>query len=154
MAEVLVLADHERRSEAGLPPKLSLSDARDQVIARTSSLGTRALVTCSGSHVVGTIMGLQARENDGAGPADVPGLLHVSMLAVVPDSWGRRIGARMLTILLDGARSIGYRQVQLWSHTSNARANALCERLGFTRSARTQMDARGELLALWGRTLH
>jgi ribosomal protein S18 acetylase RimI-like enzyme len=153
MAEVLVLSDNERRREAGLTPTSTLLQARDVVASRMSSLGGRALVGCDGSHVMGMIMGLPAREDDGAGVAFVPGLLHVCTLAVMPESWGRRLGARMLTVLLDGAQHAGFVHAQLWTHESNARAIALYERLGFERSGRTKRDEDGERIAHWSRSL-
>jgi ribosomal protein S18 acetylase RimI-like enzyme len=155
MAEVWVLANRVRQSDAGLPPAETLDGARDQLAARLSGANgrTRALVSCDGAHVMGMCMGLQARENDGAGPADIPGLLHVSMLAVMPEAWGRRLGARMLTTLLDDARSAGYADAQLWTQQSNGRAIAIYTRLGFTRSGRTKQDERGESIAHWTRSL-
>lgn len=154
MAEVLVLSENERRRDAGLPPASTLEQAREIITERLTTLGSRVLVACDGSHVMGMISGLPARENDGAGPSLVPGRLHVSLLAVVPEAWGRRLGSRLLTVLLDGARHAGFIDAQLWTHESNARAIALHERLGFTRTGRTKVDDHGELIAHWSRSLH
>jgi ribosomal protein S18 acetylase RimI-like enzyme len=80
-------------------------------------------------------------------------LLHVSLVAVVPTAWGRRLASRMLTTLLDDARLAGYTAAQLWVHESNARAIAVYERLGFTRTSRTKLDIHGDIIAHWHRTL-
>lgn len=154
MAEVLVLSENERRREAGLEPISTLEQARDVVAGRLTALGGRGLVGCDGSHVMGMITGVPARQHDGAGPSIVPGRLHVSLLAVVPEAWGRRLGSRLLTVLLDGARQAGFIDAQLWTHESNERAIALYERLGFARSGRTKLDEHGELIAHWSRTLY
>lgn len=155
MAEVWVLANRLRRSDAGLPPAETLDGARDQVAARLSRSNgrTRALVSCDGAHVMGMCMGVPAVEHDGAGPDLVPGLLHVCLLAVMPEAWGRRLGARMLTTLLDDARSGGYTDAQLWTQQSNGRAIAIYTRLGFTRSGRNKQDDHGESIAHWTRSL-
>lgn len=154
MAEVLVLSENERRRDVGLPPVSTLEYAREVVAGRLTTLGGRGLVACDGSHVMGMIMGLPARENDGAGPSLVPGRLHVSLLAVMPAAWGRRLGSRMMTVLLDGARHAGFIDAQLWTHESNGRAIALYERLGFARTGRMKIDDHDELIVHWSRSLH
>lgn len=149
-----MLSENERRRDAGLAPTSTLDHAREVIVGRMSALGGRGLVGCDGSHVMGMITGMPARENDGAGPSIVPGRLHVSLLAVMPEAWGRRLGSRLLTVLLDGARHAGFIDAQLWTHESNGRAIALYERMGFTRTGRTKIDESGELIAHWSRSLH
>jgi ribosomal protein S18 acetylase RimI-like enzyme len=153
MAEVWVLADGKRRADIGLPATATVEQARHLVIDRLSRGGSIPVVARDGDQVVAMAIGLPARENDGAGPEVIPGLLHVSLVAVVPTAWGRRLAARVLTTLLDDARTAGYTAAQLWTHESNARAIAVYERLGFARTSRTKVDIHGEIIAHWHRTL-
>jgi ribosomal protein S18 acetylase RimI-like enzyme len=153
MAEVWALADGKRRADIGLPATVTVEQARHFVADRLGRAGNIPIVARDGSQVVATAIGLPARENDGAGPEIIPGLLHVSLVAVVPTAWGRRLASRVLTTLLDDARLAGYTAAQLWAHESNARAIAVYERLGFTRTSRTKVDIHGEIIAHWQRTL-
>jgi ribosomal protein S18 acetylase RimI-like enzyme len=151
MAEVWVLADGKRRADIGLPASTTIEEARRLVVDRMSRRGCLPIVARDGDYIVGMAIGMPAREDDGAGTAEIPGLLHVSLVSVVPTAWGRRIGPRMLTTLLDDARTAGYRAAQLWAHESNQRAITLYERLGFARSGRTKVDMHGETIAHWHR---
>jgi ribosomal protein S18 acetylase RimI-like enzyme len=153
MAEVWVLADGKRRADIGLPATVTVEQARHLVVDRLGRAGSIPVVARDGSQVVAMAIGIPARENDGAGHEIIPGLLHVSLVAVVPTAWGRRLASRMLTTLLDDARLAGYTAAQLWVHESNARAIAVYERLGFTRTSRTKLDIHGDIIAHWHRTL-
>lgn len=153
MAEVWVLADGKRRADIGLSATTTIEQARNLVVDRLSRPGGLPVVARAGDQIVGMAIGVQALEDDGAGPGAIPGLLHVSLVAVVPTAWGRRLASRMLMTLLDDARLTGYTTAQLWTHQSNARAIALYERLGFARTGRTKIDMHGEAIAHWQRAL-
>jgi ribosomal protein S18 acetylase RimI-like enzyme len=153
MAEVWVLADGKRRADIGLPATTSIEQARHLVVDRLSRAESFPVVARDGDQVVAMAIGVQARVNDGAGPDPIPGLLHVSLVAVVPTAWGRRLALRVLMTLLDDARLAGFTAAQAWTHESNARAIALYERLGFGRTGRTKIDLHGEAIAQWHRTL-
>ncbi|HSI92402.1 MAG TPA: GNAT family N-acetyltransferase [Jiangellaceae bacterium] len=156
MAEVWELANERRRAEAGLPtghPGTGTATTRDLITARMGVPGSLGVVASVDGKVVGMAMGVPALENDGAGPAAVPGLLHVSFVAVESRSWGRRRAVRMVTMLLDEVRQAGYTDAQLWTQVSNARAIALFSRLGFRRTGRTKVDDHGERITHWTRSL-
>jgi ribosomal protein S18 acetylase RimI-like enzyme len=81
--------------------------------ARTLEDGSSfAIVAVSGGRLIGTALGLQAREDDGLGPP-IAGLCHISMVAVAPGWWGRGIGARMVAELLADIRARGFTRAQL-----------------------------------------
>lgn len=155
MATVWVRANDRRRAEAGLAPIYPSpgSATRDLVTARMGLPGSIGVVARVDGNVVGMAIAVPARENDGAGPNGVPGLIHISMVAVDPRSWGRRLAARVVTVLLDESRQAGFTDAQLWTQVSNTRATALYGRLGFTRSGRTKVDDYGETIAHWTRSV-
>lgn len=102
--------------------------------------------------LVGTILGLRGLADDGAGPP-VPGLLHISMLSVAPDRWGRHVGRMLLEAMLAEAVRHGYDQAQLWTHADNLRANRLYKVMGFKRSGRARIDDWGELIVHYRRVI-
>ena len=69
-------------------------------------------------------LAMQGLADDGAGPP-IPGLCFISMVFVLPDHWGRRIGGKLVEAVLTAARSRGYDRAQLWTHTNNLRAQQL-----------------------------
>jgi ribosomal protein S18 acetylase RimI-like enzyme len=96
---------------------------------------------------------LQALAQDGASRDPLPGLAHVSMVAVHPDWWGQRLAAVVLDLALLTARTRGFTHAQLWTHETNQRAQRLYERLGWTASGRTVIDDRGERIRHYVREL-
>jgi ribosomal protein S18 acetylase RimI-like enzyme len=102
--------------------------------------------------VVGSILGAQGREDDGAGPP-VPGLLHISAVSVTPDRWGEHVGRLLMWALFDLAAARGYRRAQLWAHGDNLRANRLYRGLGFRRTGRARIDDWGELVVHYQRVV-
>lgn len=153
MAEVWVLADGKRRADIGLPATTTIEQARHLVVDRLSRAGSLPVVARDGDQVIAMAIGVQAREDDGAGAEAIPGLLHVSLVAVVPTAWGRRLASRVLMTLLDDARLAGFTAAQLWTPESNARAIGLYERLGFVRTGRTKIDIHDEISSHWYRML-
>ncbi len=101
---------------------------------------------------IGTIIAVQGLDQDGAGPP-VPGLLHISLLSVAPDRWGRRVGRLLVEAVLTRGAADGFTQAQLWTHADNLRANRLYKAMGFRRSGRVRVDDWGELLVHYRRGL-
>jgi ribosomal protein S18 acetylase RimI-like enzyme len=97
--------------------------------------------------LVGMALGMQAREDDGAGPS-IPGLCHISMVFVHPDVWGQGTGKMLMRHLLAEASKRGFTSYQLWTQADNQRAQRLYEGLGFEQSGRQKDDDLGE------RTVH
>lgn len=118
--------DHEARIRASLQnPDTFLSIAED------------------GPDVIGMAEGMQALDDDGAGPP-LPGRCHVSAVFVRPDRWGQGVGARLVQrVLAEGAKR-GYSTFQLWTQEDNQRAQRLYEHHGFVRSGREKDDDFGE----------
>ncbi|MGW3043210.1 GNAT family N-acetyltransferase [Kitasatospora sp. NPDC001159] len=65
--------------------------------------------------LIGLAAGMSGRENGGTGPA-LPGLCHISMVAVHPEHWGKGLGKRLIQALLANGRDYGYDQFQLFTH--------------------------------------
>jgi GNAT superfamily N-acetyltransferase len=96
---------------------------------------------------------VQAFARDGASRDPLPGLAHVSMVAVRPDRWGQRLGAVVMDWAQLQARNRGYTRARLWTHETNRRAQRLYERLGWTASGRTKIDDHGEQIRHYARDL-
>jgi ribosomal protein S18 acetylase RimI-like enzyme len=92
---------------------------------------------------VGVAAGMPGRAGGGAGDR-IPGLCHISMVAVRPESWGRGLGRRVLDAVIDEARRRGYVRAQLFTQTANDRARALYGRRGFVLTGQTSVDEIGD----------
>lgn len=142
-----------RRNGRSLPPR-----QRELVLQRMAAPDALLFVADdparrpSGGAVVGCALGLPGRADDGAGPV-VPGLLHLSAVAVAPERWGRRTGGLLVVRVLAEAVAHGYREAQFWAQADNARANRLCRSLGFRRTGRARVDDWGELVVHYRRRL-
>ncbi|MGP4086636.1 GNAT family N-acetyltransferase [Streptomyces sp. KR55] len=95
------------------------------------------------THLVGLAAGMSGREEGGAGQT-IPGLCHISMVAVHPEYWGKGLGKRLIRALLADGRNRGYDRFQLFTHADNARARRLYEGLGFTFTGQTAVSDEGE----------
>lgn len=102
--------------------------------------------------LIGTVLGVQGLDRDGAGPP-LPGLLHLSLLSVAPDRWGQHVGRLLVEESLSRAPARGFDRVQLWTHADNLRANRLYKAMGFRRSGRVRVDDWGELLVHYRKSL-
>lgn len=96
----------------------------------------------SDGRLLAIVHGAGARAGDGAGEPII-GLMHLSMVAVDPDCWGRGIGRAATEFALIQARLRGYHSVQLWTNLHNARARRLYHDLGFDTSGRRKDDGSG-----------
>lgn len=61
-----------------------------------------------------------------------PGTARLRLLLVDPERRGRGIGTRLVSAVVDFARSVGYRELMLWTNDVLTDAHALCLRAGFT----------------------
>ena len=82
--------------------------------------------------VVGMALGEPGRAGDGAGDLE-PGLLHLSMVFVVPGHQRRGLGGSLVEALADAAWSHGYRNASVWTRTPE-----FYEAIGFEIAGRTQ----------------
>ncbi|RCW45046.1 acetyltransferase (GNAT) family protein [Halopolyspora algeriensis] len=102
---------------------------------------------------VGVAFATPARTEDRANPQPIPGVAHVSMLAVRPDRWGQGLGRTILEAVQMIAGERGFARAQLWTHESNRRARRLYERLGWRSSKRIGVDDNGEPIRHYTRDL-
>lgn len=117
---------------------------RERVLAWADDPDAFLIVVSDADAMIGMAVGLQALADDGVGPP-VQGLCHLTTIAVAPGRWGEGIGRLVVHGAIDEARRRGYRRAQLWTYATNARAIALYEGEGFTRSGRTQITPAGLL---------
>jgi ribosomal protein S18 acetylase RimI-like enzyme len=94
---------------------------------------------------VGVAAGIPGREDGGTGPA-IPGLCHITMVAVRPECWGRGVGKRLVRALISELGTRGYDRVQLFTQAENMRAQRLYAGLGFRPTGRTAVSDEGEAL--------
>ncbi|GGU90047.1 hypothetical protein GCM10010211_65770 [Streptomyces albospinus] len=92
---------------------------------------------------IGVAAGLSGRQDGGVGPT-IPGLCHISMVAVRPEHWGEGVGKHLVQALLSHGRALGYTRFQLFTHVDNTRAQRLYEGVGFARTGRTAVSDGGE----------
>lgn len=88
--------------------------------------------------IVAMAHGMWARENDGDGDP-IPGLMHLSMIAVKPAFWGRGYGRKMTEFSIVRGLELGFETIQLWTQPSNERARRLYESLGFEATGRVKV---------------
>jgi len=79
------------------------------------------------------------REGDRDGDGELePGLLHLSMLFVLPAHQRRGVGSALLEGIADAAWSPGYRRLQVWTRADNTDARGFYEACGLELSGREQ----------------
>ncbi len=104
--------------------------------------GAVLFVADSGTTLIGMALSLVGRANDGAGEP-IPGLRHLTGVAVLPEHQGSGVGGRLLDAALDHAHSVGCDRVTLWTGRTNARAQRLFAARGFHPTGRTMPDDAG-----------
>ncbi len=77
------------------------------------------------------------RDRDGDSELE-PGLLHLSMLFVLPAHQRRGVGSALLEGIADAAWLPGYRRLQVWTRADNTDARGLYEACGLELSGREQ----------------
>jgi ribosomal protein S18 acetylase RimI-like enzyme len=157
IAELWVAANVARQAELGLPvgPVAGggLAEAERQVRRRLGDPASFAQLVEDDGELVAMALILQALDRDGASVDPLPGLAHVSMVAVRPDRWGQGLGAQVLALAQGGARPRGFTRAQLWTHETNRRAQRLYEGLGWEASGRIKIDEYGEQIRHYVREL-
>jgi uncharacterized protein (DUF952 family)/GNAT superfamily N-acetyltransferase len=142
-AEAVWLSANQARLRAlGMPPG-PVAEQHDLIGLRLAA-GAFGVVATDNDEVVAVALAMDAIEDDGSGNLPVPGLMHVSTIAVVPERWGQRLGQLVLADVLDEGRRRGYERAQLWTHETNLGAQRLYERIGWIASGRTKIDDHGE----------
>jgi ribosomal protein S18 acetylase RimI-like enzyme len=104
--------------------------------------GARLYVAAQGDRLVGMVLGLRGRADDGAGDV-IPGLCHLTGLAVVPDRQRSGIGRSLMAALLADADRDRCHTVTLWTTATNAPALTLFASLGFRPTGRFAHDDSG-----------
>jgi ribosomal protein S18 acetylase RimI-like enzyme len=127
------------------------ANLHQRIEERMRSRDASYVVATDAQRIVGIGSHLPARENEGVGPV-IPGLMHVSMIAVDPEHWRNGIGKALTRYCVARATKLGYASIQLWTHVSNQRAQRLYASVGFREVGREQIDERGERIRLY--TLH
>lgn len=61
----------------------------------------------------------------------IEGVEHIKTLIVKPELWGKKIGGSLVTDAIEEARRKGRKQIELWTHETNTRAQRLYEGKGF-----------------------
>jgi GNAT superfamily N-acetyltransferase len=102
--------------------------------------------------LVGMTVGTQGRADDGSGPP-VPGLMHLEMLFVRPDRWGKGLGGALVDTVLDEGRIREYDHAEAWAHLDNLRAQRLYDRKGFLPTGRERRDRAGDVITEFVRAL-
>ncbi|WP_189219329.1 MULTISPECIES: GNAT family N-acetyltransferase [Streptomyces] len=117
---------------------------RDRTRRRLGDSGTFFFVAESPADgPVGLAAATSGREHGGTGPV-LPGLCHISVVAVHPAHWGEGLGGRLVRALLAHGHARGYDRFQLFTQAGNARAQRLYESLGFVLTGRTDVSDGGE----------
>ncbi|MFI0453380.1 GNAT family N-acetyltransferase [Actinomadura sp. 6N118] len=146
-SEVVFLADAAR----AVDPPIE-EHARARTTHRLGDPRTFFFVAEHHGRIIGSAAGMSGRLDGGLGEA-IPGLCHVSMVAVLPELWGQGIGRQLLAALVDEARDRGYERVQLFTQADNTRGHALYERLGFSRTGEVAVSGDNEPIVHYLRPL-
>jgi ribosomal protein S18 acetylase RimI-like enzyme len=104
--------------------------------------GARFYVAAEGERLVGMALSLRGRADDGAGEV-IPGVRHLTGVAVVPERQRMGIGRRLIATVLADAEHDRCQKVTLWTNETNTAALALFESLGFRPTGRRARDESG-----------
>ena len=61
----------------------------------------------------------------------IEGVEHIKTLVVDPKHWGKKIGGRLVSEAIEIAKKKRKKQIELWTHETNSRAQRLYEGKGF-----------------------
>src|SRR3972149_9311699 len=61
----------------------------------------------------------------------IEGVEHIKTLIVDPEFWGKKIGGSLVSDAIEVAKKKGRKQIELWTHETNLRAQRLYEGKGF-----------------------
>ncbi|MET7426523.1 GNAT family N-acetyltransferase [Dactylosporangium sp. NPDC005555] len=144
------------------PPGGPAAGVSEQVAHAVAEARVRRMLTAPGSLIVlaeqdgdpvAMALIVQALAQDGASADPLPGVTHVTMVAVHPAHWRRGLGGAVVTRAEAEARRLGYTRAQLWTQQSNERAHHLYTGLGWILSGRSKTDDHGEQIRHYTRDL-
>jgi len=104
--------------------------------------GARLHVAVDDGRIVGAVLSVLGRADDGAG-ALIPGLRLLTGLAVVPQRRRAGVARSLVRAVLDEAAREGCERVTLWARADNLPAQRLFVSLGFAPTGRREPDAAG-----------
>jgi ribosomal protein S18 acetylase RimI-like enzyme len=104
--------------------------------------GARLHVAVEGGRIVGAVLSVLGRADDGAGEL-IPGLRLLTGLAVVPERRRAGVARSLVRALLDEAAREGCERVTLWVRADNLPAQRLFATFGFRPTGRREPDDAG-----------
>ncbi len=141
------------RAHAVRYPGYEAPPALRAVVARRMELpGSMLLMASDEGLPVGAVLLSIARTRQGRGEP-IAGLAHLSIVAVLPDRWGRGIATALMRAAIGEATAAGFTHVQLWVADANRRALALYEKLGFKYAGESKLGDLGERISRYERLL-
>jgi ribosomal protein S18 acetylase RimI-like enzyme len=124
-------------------PGSALVEHPERLRRWSADRGAQLYVADDGSgRVVGAVLSVLGRADDGAGEL-IPGLRHLTGLAVVPERRRAGVARSLLRVLLDEAAEEGCARVTLWVRADNLPAQRLFASLGFRPTGRREPDDAG-----------
>jgi ribosomal protein S18 acetylase RimI-like enzyme len=123
-------------------PSSTIPGHADWLRGRAGDPDALLLVAEGGGRVVGMVLVLPGRAQDGAGDP-IPGHVHVTGLAVSPESQRTGTGSALLDAAMREAAQRSSTHVTLWAAEGNLPARRLFASRGFTPSGRSRRDAGG-----------
>jgi ribosomal protein S18 acetylase RimI-like enzyme len=124
----------------------------DWLRSRAGDPDALLLVAETGGSVIGMVLVLPGRANDGAGDL-VPGQVHLTGVAVSPESQRAGAGSALLDAALRVAAERSAIHVTLWVAEDNLPARRLYASRGFSPSGRSALDAGGTQMLHFERRL-
>jgi len=77
----------------------------------------------------------------------IEGVEHLKTLIVDPEFWGKKIGGSLVSDAIEFTKKKGRKQIELWTHETNLRAQRLYEGKGFKLTGeRKKADNTNELI--------
>ena len=132
--DVWLRAQHARHMT---PSPARRARVADKLTGAVDAHGHLALVARYGPHLAGMALA-EPYASDGAEPPTG----HVSMVFVVPEYWGCRIGSALVRRLQSGDQ--GWEALSLWTRTENRRALRLYSGAGFVDTGDRSVLGKGE----------
>lgn len=148
------LPDRDRAGDDVAPPPAGRAAAgTDRWEREVGAPGSTALGWFGPAGLEAALVAVPTRTDNGHGD-EVPGWVHLSLLATDPDHWGRGLASRLLDHADLRIAEQGGQVVELWTQRDNLRARRLYERRGWARSRRLPaLGEEGETLVHYERTL-
>jgi GNAT superfamily N-acetyltransferase len=140
------------------PPQVRVD--RDRTLEFLSDSQTWALLALADDATAGHIAFLPARQRSPGhshgrdlGRPQIPGLVHLWQLFVLPEWWGRGVAPMLHDAAIDEIRACGYVQSRLFTPSQHARARRFYERRGWTLTGEEWNDGLRLVLTEYRRAL-